>query len=90
VPRDGVYTFYVTADDECRLSIDGKVLINQTGRKVPPDLGMTEHSGSLLLSKGLHRIDVQFVQMYAAFGLEVEWKGPGLTRQTIAPENLKH
>jgi hypothetical protein len=90
VPQDGLYTFYMSADDECRFSIDQGVLINQTGRKVPPDLGMMEHSGTRLLSKGLHSIDVEFLQMYSSFGLKIQWEGPGLPRQDIAKEALKY
>jgi len=90
IPRDGLYTFFANADDECAVFIDGERIINITGRKVPPDLGMTEQQGRRLLSKGLHRLRIDFVQMFAAHGLEVQWQGPGITKQPIAANYLKH
>ena len=90
IPRDGLYTFFANADDECAVFIDDERIINITGRKVPPDLGMTEHQGRRLLSKGLHKLRLDFVQMLDAYGLEVQWQGPGIARQPIAASYLKH
>lgn len=85
-PRDGVYTFFANVDDECFITVAGERVIRQSGRKVPPDLGMTETRGRVLLSRGLHEIRVEYVQMYHDLGLEVRWEGPGIPRQPIAPE----
>ena len=90
IPEDGLYTFFVNADDECRLEIDGKMVINLTGRKQPPDLGMTELQGRRLLAKGLHKLRIQYLQRYHAYGLEVQWQGPGITKQPIAESYLQH
>ncbi len=88
IPRDGLYTLYANADDECTLYIDDEKVIDQTGRKAPPDLGMTELQGRRLLSKGLHKLRIEYVQMYHGYGLDVQWQGPGLPRQAIAPGYL--
>jgi len=90
IPRDGLYTFFVNADDECRLVVDEQTVVNLTGRKVPPDLSMTELQGHRLLSKGLHKLRIEYVQMRDAYGLEVQWQGPGITKQPIAASYLKH
>jgi len=90
IPRDGLYTFFVNADDECRLVVDDQTVVNLTGRKVPPDLGMTELQGRRLLSKGTHKLRIEFVQMYHSFGLEVQWQGPGIPKQPIPPDYLKY
>ena len=90
IPRDGLYTFFANADDECRLYVDEEKVIDLSGRKVPPDLGMTELQGRRLLSKGLHKLRLEFVQMRDAYGLEVQWQGPGISKQPIAASYLKH
>lgn len=90
IPRDGFYTFFANADDECAVFLDDERIINITGRKVPPDLGMTEHQGRRLLSQGLHKLRIEYVQMRDAYGLEVQWQGPGITRQPVAASQLKH
>lgn len=90
VPRDGLYTFHANADDECALFLDDGKVIDQTGRKMPPDLGMTELHGSRLLSKGLHKLRVEFMQIAHSYGLEVQWQGPGFAKQRIPASSLKH
>jgi hypothetical protein len=90
IPRDGLYTFFVNADDECRLYVNDVKVIDLSGRKVPPDLGMTELQGRRLLSQGLHSLRIEYVQMRDACGLEVQWQGPGIGRQAIPPNALKH
>jgi len=90
IPRDGLYTFHANADDGCRLYVDDEKIIDLSGRKVPPDLGMTENQGRRLLSQGLHKLRLEYVQMRDAYGLEVQWQGPGITRQPIAASYLKH
>ena len=89
-PHGGRYTFFANADDECAVFIDDERIINITGRKVPPDLGMTEHQGRRLLSQGLHKLRLEYTQMRDAYGLEVQWQGPGIARQPIAASYLKH
>jgi hypothetical protein len=90
IPRDGLYTFFVNADDECRLDVDGRTVVNLTGRKIPPDVGMTELQGRRLLSKGLHKLRIEYLQMFHDSGLEVQWQGPGIDKQPIAATQLKH
>lgn len=90
IPRDGLYTFFANADDECAVFVDDERIINITGRKVPPDLGMTEHQGRRLFSKGLHKLRLEYTQMHHAYGLEVQWQGPGASKQPIATSYLKH
>jgi hypothetical protein len=90
VPADGLYTFFVQADEECRVFIDDKLVVNQSGRISPPDIGMREMQGRCLLSQGLHKLRVEFIQVAENCALEVQWQGPGFAKQPIPAENLKH
>ncbi len=85
VPTAGEYTFYTTSDDGSALYIDGKKVVDNDGAH-----GMQERSGTVTLSKGPHRIRVEFFQGGGGKGLEVHWNGPGIDKQAIPAEFLKH
>ena len=51
----------------------------------------TKHTACF--SKPLHKLHLEYTQLRKAYGLEVEWQGPGSTRQPIAaelPQALPH
>jgi|GEM_PF-6270725 len=39
--------------------------------------------------KGLHKLRLEYVQMRDAYGLEVQWQGPGISKQPIAASYLR-
>ena len=83
VPRDGVYSFYVTSDDGTRLYVGGETVVTNDGTH-----GMIEASGSVALEKGMHRIKLVFFQGGGGQGLEVGYAGPGVERQDIPAKVL--
>ena len=88
VPLTGTWIFYLTSDDGSRLYIDGNQLIDNDGFH-----GMVEVSGSAVLSRGMHTIDVSFLQGGGGAGLTLAWSGPSTAKQIIPKEfflfNLK-
>ncbi|MEZ6058710.1 MAG: PA14 domain-containing protein, partial [Planctomycetaceae bacterium] len=78
VPVKGKYTFFIASDDGSRLYIDGKEVIDHDGLH-----GMTEKSGEVTLTAGLHRIVVTYFDNGGGDGLSVAWQGPGMEKQKI-------
>jgi hypothetical protein len=78
VPISGSWTFYLKSDDGSRLYIDGSQVIDNDGFH-----GMIEKSGSVILSRGMHTIDVSFFQGSGGAGLELAWSGPGTAKHII-------
>jgi len=56
-PNSKRYTFTLLSDDGAKLIIDGKTIIDNDGIHPPQ-----EKIGSVLLKKGLHKIEVQYFQ----------------------------
>ncbi len=88
-PVDANYTFYTTTDDGARLFIDGVQLL-------PIDAwqqqGMTEWSGSLVLTAGLHDIEMHHEEGVGGAGAELRWSAiptnpsdDGILKQIIPP-----
>jgi hypothetical protein len=78
VPLTGTWTFFLTSDDGSRLYIDDSQLIDNDGFH-----GMNEVSGSAVLSRGMHSIDVSFFQGGGGAGLTLAWSGPSTSKQII-------
>jgi len=85
IPADGLYTFTINSDDGADLSINKSVIVDNDGRHAPE-----EQSGIIVLSAGYHRIEVGFFQAAGRKVLEVDVKGPGMSRQTIPAALLFH
>ena len=86
IPKSGEYTFYMSSNDGCKLSIDGEELFESDGRK-SVSFGQ---QASLQLEKGLHQIRMGFYQCSDNIDLVVEWEGPGVERQKIPKRVFKH
>jgi mono/diheme cytochrome c family protein len=78
--RAGEYRFHLTSDDGSRLLLDGKRIVNNDG--IHP---ATHQSGAIEVTKGLHKLTVDFFQGGGEAVLEVEIEGPGLGRQALGP-----
>ncbi|MCA9117901.1 MAG: HEAT repeat domain-containing protein, partial [Planctomycetaceae bacterium] len=83
VPKSGRYTFYTSSDDGSRLFVDGQQIVNNDGLH-----GMTEKSGKVQLSAGLHDLVVTYFDNGGGDGLVVSWAGPGVKKQEIPVESL--
>lgn len=86
IPADGEYTFCINADDGGQLCIDGKELFESDGRK---EFAFEQHS-SIILKKGLHKIDIKYFQCTGGKTLEAGWEGPGFKRELIPGSVLFH
>jgi hypothetical protein len=83
VATDGEYTFYTNSDDGSALYIGNSLVVNNDGTH-----GMTERSGSINLTTGKHAITVLFFNKGGAFGLEVNYEGPGIYKRAIPAGKL--
>lgn len=74
IDRAGTYTFRTTSDDGIRLRIDGKSVIEAWN-----DHSRRDDSGTIRLTRGKHRIVVEFYDnRYEAFAV-LSWQGPGVS-----------
>ncbi len=76
----GEYTLTTTSDDGSKLAIDGKLIVDNDG--VHPPQGK---SASKELTKGIHKVTVDFFQGGGGAELDVEIEGRGLGRQQLGP-----
>ena len=73
------YTFYATADDGVRLTVNGKSLVNGW-----VDQGPTEYSGNIDLKAGQrYSIQLDFYQNGGGAYIQLEWSSPSTPRQDI-------
>jgi hypothetical protein len=78
-PVDGEYWFSMFADDEGCLSIDGDIVLECHG-------GINE--GSVLLTAGLHRLDLRYVYREQKRSLNLKWLPPGAKGFVPVPQDL--
>ena len=55
IPKDGIYSFYLSSDDGSMLYIDGKQVIDNDGLHAPGEV-----TGQAALKQGYHPIEVQY------------------------------
>lgn len=85
VPQDGLYRFWTKSDDGSLLKINGKLVVENDGTHAPQ-----ERSGTIMLTKGRHPLEVGFAQGGGGYELSVDWQVPGGKRQRIPPGVLLH
>lgn len=85
VQTTGTYTFYLTSDDGSQLLIDGTQVINNDGLHA----AHTEQ-GSVGLNSGIHEIQVEFFERTGHEVLQLEWSGPGISREDVPADVLCH
>jgi predicted alpha/beta superfamily hydrolase len=78
IPKDNIYSFYLTSDDGSRLAIGDKVLVDNDGLH-----GVVEKKGKIYLKKGQHRLEVLFFQKGGGYSLNLEYESPGIPKQSI-------
>ncbi len=67
----GNHTFFTASDDGSNLYIDGIQVVNNDYYQ-----GVTERSGIINLTTGLHKILISYFQGNGGYGLNVRWQGP--------------
>jgi hypothetical protein len=71
VPRAGLYSFSVTADDSARLFVDRQAVIEAPGE------GPGVRTGQLHLDRGAHAVALQYVQLGGAYSFDWSWAMAG-------------
>jgi len=84
IETSGSYTFYLNSDDGSKLWIDGALIVSNDGVKSSP----VEISDSTNLTVGIHKIEVGYFHNTISPVLEVNWSGPGISKQEISGDVL--
>ncbi len=71
-PKDGIYTFWLSADDGSKLYIDGTELINIDGMH-----STIEKSVQVGLQKGFHKVYIPYFNALYGGNINVNFRGPG-------------
>jgi hypothetical protein len=82
IQQAGSYTFELFSNDGSRMYLDGKLLINNDGLH-----GFIGKTGKAKLTKGKHKITIEYFQAGGGRGLELFYEGPGVERQKV-PANV--
>jgi mono/diheme cytochrome c family protein len=80
IDREGTYRFYLTSDDGSKLLVGDKVAAANDGIHPP-----TTTTGTVKLTKGVHRFVAAVFNAGGGVELQVEIEGPGLNRQAVSP-----
>nr|WKN35523.1 PA14 domain-containing protein [Tunicatimonas sp. TK19036] len=83
ITKAGQYTFYTTSDDGSTLEINGSYVVKNDGLH-----GAQERSGKVTLSAGYHAIRVRFFEASGGETLNVQYAGPGISKQNIPDSKL--
>jgi alpha-L-fucosidase len=81
----GVYAFAISSDDGCRLSIDGRVVVDHDGLH-----SMSERSGVVPLAVGYHKLQIEYFQCEGGDGLNVTCTRAGGVPKPIPASLLFH
>jgi hypothetical protein len=83
-PATGEYTFYVSMNDQARLWVNGKLLIDKWDKYYSG-----EFSGTIRLEAGKRvPIKLEYWESGHQAWVRLAWAGPGFDKQIIATENL--
>ena len=85
IPRDGVYTFFLSTNDGGVLYLDEKRFIDMDGPRTASPMSRT-----IRLKAGVYKIGEKYFQMGGGYSNNVSWKGPGIKKEIIPPEVLFH
>ncbi|MHC4069858.1 MAG: sugar-binding domain-containing protein [Planctomycetota bacterium] len=85
VPRNGIYTFYTNSDDGSKLYVDLTEVVSNDFTHP-----MSEKSGQIALSAGVHPFKVIYYQGMGGRGLKVACQGPGVEKRQIPSQALFH
>ncbi len=78
IPTDGLYLYYLSADDGAVLSIDGLVVVDNDGKHAN-----TEKIGIAALKKGPHYFRLDYIQAGSDKALKLEYSTYGVDRQEL-------
>ena len=84
-PQTGVYAFYLTSDDGSQLFVHDTSLILNDGMH-----STTTRKAQIALEKGMHPITVYFFEASGGEFFQMDFSGPGYTKQPIPMHLLFH
>ncbi len=84
-PAEDLYVFSLASDDGSRLTIDGRVVIDNDGLH-----GLVEKRGVAPLARGLHKIRVEWFNKAGGAELKLMVARPGQTPSEIASHQLRY
>jgi glucose/arabinose dehydrogenase len=86
IERAGAYAFMLTADDGCRVTLGGQVIIDHDGRHG----ATTKNSERIELAAGAHPLRIDHFDAGGNSVIKLEWIGPeGLDYTVMTSENLR-
>ena len=85
IAERGRYTFFVTADDGVRLSVDGQVVVSD-----PAPHSARTTLATVELGVGWHEVEILYYENTGSEVLKLEWSGPGIAREVIPASRLCH
>jgi hypothetical protein len=89
VPRDGIHTFYTTANDGANLYIADQLVVDNDGIHDGERNEAWQKFGTIALQAGRHPIRVDYFNNAGrGQALEVLYEGPGVEKQSISPAAL--
>ena len=80
VETPGAYTFRLSSDDGSRMTLDGKLLIDNDGLH-----GTEAVEGTTTLDVGVHDLFVEMFEATNGQALKLEWKVPGTSSFVLVP-----
>lgn len=80
-PRPGSYTFHLVGDDEARLWIDGRLVVESVAAAA--QTGVVDLAASPTGGPARHGIRVELVDRAGDGACQLSWQGPGISRQPI-------
>jgi polygalacturonase len=83
VKKAGNFTFYSGSNDGSKLYIDNALLVDNDGSH-----GFLESAGDIYLSKGMHSVEVRYLQLGGSKSLKVSWKGEEFDKRELSSELL--
>lgn len=85
VPEKGIYNFYFTCDDGGVLKIAQQIVVDNDGQHSP-----IMKSGQIALDKGLHPLQVDFLEAGGGFTLKLQYSVNGSAPQAVPDDWFSH
>jgi hypothetical protein len=85
VPKAAPYTFATASDDASLLEVDNRTVAKWLGKHGAQGGTRGEHSGTILLSAGLHQLSYVQIQLDNASAAVAAWKPPGHEHIELMP-----
>lgn len=85
ITKPGKWTFFCESDDGSRITINGKVVVENGGSHP-----MEEKSGTVELTSGVHDVLIEYYDGSGEAGCIISWQAPGGKREVVPEAAFKH